>query len=357
LGGLQDEHAEKHLEESQRGSGQDAPASRCPLEQELPERRPQWHGKGKVPVRSEATHGDVSAVRITTLELRRCAITGAHAEWLAGGVLAQCRALVHLDLGYNDIGDEGSEILAGVLGHCASLAHLDLSGNYIRAGGVERFAGVLGQCAALAYLDLDANDIGPDGAESLAGALGQCASLAYIDLTHNDIGPDGAESLAGVLGQCAALAHLDLSCNGFGPDGADGLQEFWRSAQRWLTSISVKMTLDQAGQRVLQECWGSAQRWLTSISERMASEQTGQRVLQEFWRSAQRWLTSISNAMASKLSRKGRFELRGVVMPLVLFYRHLALLACCHLFSRHATRNSDILYTYSAVAVGLALWL
>ena len=36
--------------------------------------------------------------RITTLELRSCAITGPHAEWLAGGVLAQCRALVHLDL-------------------------------------------------------------------------------------------------------------------------------------------------------------------------------------------------------------------------------------------------------------------
>ena len=36
--------------------------------------------------------------RITTLELRSCGMTGPHAEWLAGGVLAQCRALVHLDL-------------------------------------------------------------------------------------------------------------------------------------------------------------------------------------------------------------------------------------------------------------------
>ena len=35
-GGLvQDEHAEKDLEETQRGSGQDVPACRCPLEQEL----------------------------------------------------------------------------------------------------------------------------------------------------------------------------------------------------------------------------------------------------------------------------------------------------------------------------------
>jgi len=35
----------------------------------------------------------------------------------------------------------------------------------------------------------------------------------------------------------------------------------------------------------------------------------------------------------------------------------LALLALSHLFSRQATRKSDILYTYIVVAFGLALWL
>ncbi len=57
------------------------------------------------------------------------------------------------------------------------------------------------------------------------------------------------------------------------------------------------------------------------------------------------------------MSGKGGFELRGVVRPLALFCRHLALFARCHLFSRQATRNSDILYTYSAGAFGLALSL
>ena len=97
MNGWQDEHAEKDLKENQRGSGQDSPATRCPLEQELLGRHLQWHGKGKAPVRFEATHGDDSPCSITTLELRSCAITGPHAEWLAGGVLTQCRALVHLD--------------------------------------------------------------------------------------------------------------------------------------------------------------------------------------------------------------------------------------------------------------------
>jgi hypothetical protein len=61
--------------------------------------------------------------------------------------------------------------------------------------------------------------------------------------------------------------------------------------------------------------------------------------------------------MTSELSGEGGFELRGVVKPLALFCRHLVLLARCHLFSRQATRNSDVLYTYSVVAFGLALSL
>ncbi len=60
--------------------------------------------------------------------------------------------------------------------------------------------------------------------------------------------------------------------------------------------------------------------------------------------------------MGSELSGEGGFELRGVVKPLVFFYGHLALLARYPLFSRQATRNSDILNTYSVVAFGLALW-
>jgi len=39
-------------------------------------------------------------------------------------VLAQCRALVHLDLSENEIGDAGAESFAGVLEQCAALTHL-----------------------------------------------------------------------------------------------------------------------------------------------------------------------------------------------------------------------------------------
>ncbi len=101
--------------------------------------------------------------------------------------------------------------------------------------------------------------------------LAQCRALVHLDLSDKQIGSAGAGTLAGVLGQCPSLAHLDLS---------------------------EKNGVGDAGQRVLQECW----------------------------RSAQSWLTSISGTMTSKLSGKGGFELRDVAKPLDFFYRHLALL-------------------------------
>ena len=121
--------------------------------------------------------------RITTLELHRCEITGPHLEWLAGGVLAQSRPLVHLDLSGNGIGPDGAESLAGVLAQCPALAHLNLRYNGIGTAGAEGLAGVLGQCAALAHLDLFGNGIGAGGAERLAGVLAQCTALAHLDLS------------------------------------------------------------------------------------------------------------------------------------------------------------------------------
>jgi hypothetical protein len=269
--------------------------------------------------------------RISTLALPCCDMKGQDAERLAG-VLAQCPALAHLDLsGSFNFREAGAQRLAGVLGLYRDLVHLNLSGNHIGAGGVERLAGVLAQCRALAHLDLSYNQIGDAGAERLAGVLGQCTALSHLNLSCNVIGDAGSEFLAGVLPQCTALAHLDLGWNQIGPSGADRL----------------------AG--VLAQCTALAH---LILSYNKTLEPPGLTVLQECWRSAQRWLTSISASITSALSGKGGFELRGVVNPLALFCRHLALLALCHLFSsRQRTRKIDILYKYSVVAFGFALSL
>jgi hypothetical protein len=118
--------------------------------------------------------------RITSLELCSCAITGPHAKWLAGGVLAHCRALVHLDL--SEVGLElrlvpqtGQRVLLECWAW-VSLHRLITSistENQIEADGSESFAGVLALCSALAHLDLGIHD----------GSLGPCAfSLCYSSL-------------------------------------------------------------------------------------------------------------------------------------------------------------------------------
>ena len=180
MGGWQDDHDEKDLEESQRGSGQDAPACRCPLKRELLGRHPR---KQKRQFVLRQLTGMSARCRITTLELGCCAIAGPHAEWLAGGGRAQCRALVHLDLSDNKIGAAGAESLAGVLGQCAALVHLNLSNNQIGAGGAESLAGVLGQCTALAHLDLQYNGIKTVGEGRLrASWRGQASGLVFVEV-------------------------------------------------------------------------------------------------------------------------------------------------------------------------------
>ena len=71
---------------------------------------------------------------ITTLALPHCAMKEQDAGRLAG-VLVQCPALAHLNLGFNGIGAAGAGSLAGVLRQCAALAHLNLSFNQIGAAG------------------------------------------------------------------------------------------------------------------------------------------------------------------------------------------------------------------------------
>ena len=72
-------------------------------------------------------------------------------------------------------------------------------------------------------------------------------ALVHLDLSDNQIGSAGAGNLAGVLGQCSSLTHLDLSRNQIGDAGQRVLQERWRSAQSWLTSIAGTIRSAQTG--------------------------------------------------------------------------------------------------------------
>jgi hypothetical protein len=110
--------------------------------------------------------------------------------------------------------------------------------------------------SSMTTLELPRCEMKGQHAERLAGLLAQGPALAQLDLSGNYI--FGAVlwgwKLAGVLAQCPALAHLNLSGNDkFGAEGQRGLQECWRSAQRWLTSATIRSQL--SGQGDLSRLW------------------------------------------------------------------------------------------------------
>jgi len=90
-----------------------------------------------------------------------------------------------LELPFCDMKGQDVQKLGGLLGQCRELVHLNLCGNTIEAAGSERLAGVLGQCAALTHLDLSFNEIGDAGTASLAGVLGQYDSDRHVSAYPN----------------------------------------------------------------------------------------------------------------------------------------------------------------------------
>ena len=167
-------------------------------------------------------------------------------------VLEQCRDLAQLNLNSNDIGPEGSKILANVLQginfsrlylfgnnigaegamyiaqvlvQCPNFVELKLNMNNIGDKGVSYITQVLRQCSKLAVIDLGSNNIGIEGALKIAKVLAQCPNLTYLNLTNNNIRDKGALYIAEVLLDCPILTDLNLSYNNITDEGAKSLKE------------------------------------------------------------------------------------------------------------------------------------
>jgi hypothetical protein len=102
LGGWQDDHADKDVEESHKRSGQDAPACRC-----IGLSRSFWddvrNGTAAEKLQFVIRQLTVATARcrITILELPLCEMKG---QKRSAGVLTQCPALAHLDISHHGTG-------------------------------------------------------------------------------------------------------------------------------------------------------------------------------------------------------------------------------------------------------------
>ncbi|KAK1734035.1 leucine-rich repeat protein [Skeletonema marinoi] len=108
--------------------------------------------------------------------------------------------LATLDLGHNNIDDEGLHALVGGLINCHNLTSLYLHRNELST-------------CCLEHLDLEQTNMDNDGVAVLAAGLARLPTLKKLDLSNNRIGDQGLQALVGGLGCCNLLEELYLSRN------------------------------------------------------------------------------------------------------------------------------------------------
>jgi len=130
--------------------------------------------------------------------------------------------LMTLNMQDNKLGDDSMGILANVLNH-VPLKSLNLGLNDIRDQGVAVISGSLHQempaAGTLASLNLCQNKIGPIGCLSIAQALLQNTSLKMLNLADNALGDDGATHLSHMLRINDGIVDLNLSNTGICENG------------------------------------------------------------------------------------------------------------------------------------------
>ena len=133
-----------------------------------------------------------------------------------GHRLRRCPALCKLDLSSNRIGKSGFvNITKG--NRIARLTHLNLAHNMIDAtndeGTVLHFQVALRSSRALTHLVLKNNRLGNGVMQAIVAELPGCATLVLLDLDGCFISDAGVQNLAQAIPQCRSLAVLRLEDN------------------------------------------------------------------------------------------------------------------------------------------------
>ncbi len=164
-----------------------------------------------------------SLERVVRLNISSNQITAkCGAQEIADG-LRRTKVLAELDLGYNDLRDEGVSEIAAALLQNRSLIGLNLESNLIRAKGVKALAEVLRENRTLAGLDLSENDIGNDGAKDLAEALEFNGALKRLNIGYNSI--TAGYQISRMLLRNHGVEELVLAGNRFWQKESDDISE------------------------------------------------------------------------------------------------------------------------------------
>ncbi|XP_057696174.1 NACHT, LRR and PYD domains-containing protein 3-like isoform X2 [Corythoichthys intestinalis] len=178
---------------------------------------------------------------LQVLRLANCGITKGGCVFLAEALQLNPSRLQELDLSSNDLSDEGVEILSKGLAspHCI-LQVLDLWNCKLGKGSCHPLASVLSSPSNLKHLDLSENDLLDEGVEILSKGLAspKCI-LESLDLHDCHLEKGSCHPLASVLISSSNLKHLNLYENDLSDEGVENLSKGLASPQCILESLEL----------------------------------------------------------------------------------------------------------------------
>ena len=144
---------------------------------------------------------------LRTLDISSCSISDEGTESLARA-LAVNKSLQELNIGFNEIGDNGIAHIAIVLKTNTTMRMLDISGCSISDEGAES---LVAANKSLQELNIGFNEIGNNGIAHIATALKTNTTMRTLDISSCSISDEGAESLARALAVNRSLQELNIS--------------------------------------------------------------------------------------------------------------------------------------------------
>ncbi|KAM9772417.1 NACHT, LRR and PYD domains-containing protein 3-like isoform 2-T2 [Syngnathus typhle] len=174
--------------------------------------------------------------------LRHCNLSKKSCEALASILSSPC-SLRELDLSHNDLRDDGLEALAaGLAKPQCTLQVLGLEKCKLSKKSCEALASVLSSPGSLRELDLGQNDLCDDGLEELAAVLAkpQC-TLQVLKLQLCRLSKTSCKALGFVLSSPGSLSELDLGCNDLYDDGLEALAAVLAKPQCTLQVLKLQL--------------------------------------------------------------------------------------------------------------------
>ncbi|XP_036922885.1 NACHT, LRR and PYD domains-containing protein 14 [Sturnira hondurensis] len=191
---------------------------------------------------------------LQSLVLRCCHFTSVSSEHLSASLLSN-KSLTHLDLGSNWLQDDGVKLLCDVFRHPGcNLQDLELMGCVLTSACCLDLASAIVNNPSLQSLDLGNNDLQDDGVKILCEALRHPnCNIQKLGLEYCGLTSVCCQDLSSTLSSNQRLTEMNLIQNTLGCEGIRKLCEVLRSTECKLQVLGLcKEAFDEEAQKLLE---------------------------------------------------------------------------------------------------------